>query len=253
MVLSSVAMRLSVLPWDFWVILSVLATVVPWRGAIRVRELLARPQLNSAERISLYGSTIAFQWLFVGIILWRAIARGLSPIALGLSWGRPGLTIALGGVMAAALALMQIASLRQLSRLPLEGRGHLYQVAVKLMPRNMTEATVFVALVCTVSLCEEMMFRGFAFAAFKQLGGDSTTLAVVGSSALFAVGHLYQGRRGMANTFVLGLVLAAARSWSGSLAPPIMAHMAVDLVAGLVGRQAATNGGASEPPPSILY
>jgi len=234
--------------------LLVLATVVPWRGLVRVRMLLVRPQLSSAERISLYGSTIAFQWLAAGIIAWRAAARGLTPAALGLSSGRSTLAIVLGVAMAAALTLMQIASLRQLSRLPVEKRGHLYQVAAKLMPQNSSEALVFVALVGTVSLCEELMFRGFAFAAFRQLSGGSAAVAVMASSALFAVGHVYQGRRGVANTFVLGLLFAGARSWSGSLVPPIMAHLAVDLAAGLVGRQAATGGrSASQTRPTILY
>jgi membrane protease YdiL (CAAX protease family) len=141
--------------------------------------------------------------------------------------------------MAVVLASLQIASLRQLSRLPPEKRGHLYQIASRLMPRNLTEALAFVALVGTVSLCEELLYRGFAFAVFKELGGGSASVAVVGSSALFAAGHLYQGRRGVASTFVLGLLLAGARNWSGSLLPSIVAHMAVDLVAGLAGRHFA--------------
>ena len=235
------------LPWDFVVILVALAIVVPWRGLVRVRALLARPQLSSAERISLYGSTIAVQWLAEGIIVWRAAARGLSAAALGLSTEKPALAIVLGAAMAAVLASLQIASLRQLSRLPLEKRGHLYRVAARLMPQNLTEALVFVALVGTVSLCEELMYRGFAFAVFRELGGDSAAVAVAGSSALFALGHLYQGRRGVASTFALGLLLAGARSWSGSLAPSIIAHLAVDLTAGLVGRRAAREGpGAGE-------
>jgi uncharacterized protein len=232
-------MKSFVLPWDFLVIILVLGTVVPWRGMVRVRALLARPQLSSAERISLYGSTIAFQWLAAGIIIWRAIARGFSPAALGLLPERPAPGIVLGAAMAVALASLQIASLRQISRLPVEKRGHLYQVASRLMPRNLTEALVFVALVGTVSLCEELVYRGFAFAVFKELGDGSVLLAVAGSSALFAIGHLYQGRRGLASTFVLGLLLAGARSWSGSLVPSIAAHLAVDLTAGLVGRRAA--------------
>ena len=235
------------LPWDFLVILVVLAVVVPWRGMVRIRTLLARPGLSSAERIALYGSTIAFQWLAAGITIWRAAAHGFSPAALGLASERPALGIVLGGAMAVLLASLQIASLRQLSRLPLEKRGHVYRVAAKLMPQNLTEALAFVALVGTVSLCEELMYRGFAFAVFKELGGGSA--AVAGSSALFAIGHLYQGRRGVASTFVLGLLLAGARSWSGSLVPPIMAHLAVDLVAGLMGRHARDEGpGGGEVP-----
>jgi membrane protease YdiL (CAAX protease family) len=247
-------MQYSVLPWDFVIILLVLGIVVPWRGMVRVRALLAQPQLSSAERISLYASTIAFQWLAAGIITWRAVAHGFGPAALGLSPEKPVPGLVLGAVMAVVLASLQIASLRQLSRLPPEKRGHLYQIASRLMPRNLTEALAFVALVGTVSLCEELLYRGFAFAVFKELGGGSAAAAVAGSSALFAVGHLYQGRRGVASTFVLGVLLAGARSWSGSLLPSIVAHLAVDLVAGLAGRHFAgeVSGGAGEGPGPAL-
>jgi membrane protease YdiL (CAAX protease family) len=238
MVLSSVAMRIGPLPWDFVLILLVMAVVVPWRGSSRVRMMLSRPQLTSSDRIWLYGSTIAFQWLGTGIIAWRAIARGLSPAALGLSSSRPGLAISLGFGMAAGFAMLQIISLRQMSRVPVAERGSLYQVAARLMPQNLLEVSVFVALVCTVSLCEEFMYRGFAYAVFKQLGAGSTAVAIIASSALFAAGHLYQGRRGVVNTFVLGMLLAGARSWSGSLVPAILSHLAVDLTAGLAGRDA---------------
>ena len=238
-------MRGLALPWDLGLIMLVLVVVVPWRGMVRVRALLDRPQVSSAERIALYGSTIAFQWLAAGVTVWRVMARGVGMSALGLSPARPTLGIVLGAVMATALASLQIASLRQLRRLPLEKRGRVYQVGVRLMPQNATETLVFVALVATVSLCEELMYRGFAFAVFRELGGGSAGLAIAGSSALFALGHLYQGRRGAASTFVLGLLLAGARSWSGSLAPPVMAHFAVDVVAGFMGRP-----GAGEDPGS---
>jgi membrane protease YdiL (CAAX protease family) len=226
------------MPWDFALIFLTLATLVPWRGLVRVRMLLSRPQMSSGERISLYGSTIAFQWVATAIVVWRAVARGMSPAALGLLPARPAFGFALGVAMAAAMALLQIASLRQMARLPIADRGHLYRIASRLMPREATDWLVFVALVGTVSLCEELIFRGFVFAVFRQIGGGSAALAIVGSSALFAFGHIYQGRPGVAKTCVLGLLLAGARSWSDSLLPPILTHLAVDLVAGFAGRPA---------------
>jgi membrane protease YdiL (CAAX protease family) len=238
-------MQWTALPWDLVLIILVLAVVVPWRGMVRVRMLLAIPQLSSGERISLYGSTIAFQWLGTAIVIWRSVARGFGPAALGLLPERPAPGLVLGVAMAAVLAALQLMSLRQLARMPLEKRGHLYQIAAKLMPQELTEALVFAALVATVSLCEELVYRGFAFAVFKQLGGDSISLAIVGSAALFGLGHIYQGRRGAVSTFVLGLLLAGARSWSDSLLPPILAHLAVDSVAGLVGRHGT--GGTQGP------
>jgi membrane protease YdiL (CAAX protease family) len=250
MMLLSVTMQWSALPWDFVLIFLVLGIVVPWRGMARVQMLLAHPRLSSGERISLYGSTMAFQWLAAGVVVWRAVARGFGPAALGLLPQSPGMGIVLGGAMAAALAALQLVSLRQLARVPVAERGHLYQIAAKLMPQELTEGLVFVALVGTVSLCEELIYRGFVFAVFRQLGGGSLAVAMIGSSAVFALGHAYQGRRGVANTFVLGLLLAGARGWSDSLLPPIMAHLAVDLMAGLVGPQVAGEGGGGTQLPT---
>jgi hypothetical protein len=71
--------------WDIWLIFLVLAVVVPWRGRIRLKQLLAKPRVESKERISLYLSTIAFQWIAAGIAAWRAWAHGYTRAELG--WG----------------------------------------------------------------------------------------------------------------------------------------------------------------------
>src|ERR1700722_15423962 len=64
------------IPWDYALILSVLTIVVPWRGTVRIRELLAHPTLGTSERVAMYGSTIAFQWLGAILTAWRGLARG---------------------------------------------------------------------------------------------------------------------------------------------------------------------------------
>jgi len=46
--------------------------------------------------------------------------------------------------------------------------------------------------------------------------------------------HLYQGRRGILTTFVVGLLFAAIRSWTGSLLAPFGAHFLADLTAGFL-------------------
>jgi membrane protease YdiL (CAAX protease family) len=229
------AMQLAAIPWDLAVILFLLAIVVPWRGAVRVRRLLAHPALSSRGRIAIYTSTIAFQWVLAVVTAWRCIARGWSLPSLGLAlWDRPA-AIAVGLALAATLALVQVAALRQVSRIPPERRGRLMEIAGKLMPQNLIEVFPFVALVCTVSLCEEFLYRGFVYSAFQRSFGGSATAASLGSSVLFGIGHVYQGRRGMINTLFLGMIFAGVRFWTGSLAPSVLAHFAVDLVAGFGG------------------
>ncbi|MGA8014164.1 MAG: CPBP family intramembrane glutamic endopeptidase, partial [Candidatus Acidiferrales bacterium] len=46
--------------------------------------------------------------------------------------------------------------------------------------------------------------------------------------------HLYQGRRGVITTFVVGLLFSLVRSWTGSLLAPLVAHFVADITAGLL-------------------
>ena len=247
------AISFTVLPWDFALILLVLAIIVPWRGTVRVRELLARPVLSPSDRIAIYGSTIAFQWVAAGFTVWRVHARaGTGSFVtsdLGLAVPHAARAIAVGVGLSLVMAASQIVSLRAVARLPAERRGKLFEIAGKLMPHSLTEALPFLALVCTVSVCEEFLYRGFAFAVFRDITGQSVGAAIVGSSAIFAIGHLYQGRRGVATTFVLGIILASVRWWTGSLLPCMMAHFVTDMVAGFAGpRQALDITGEGDSP-----
>lgn len=235
------------MPWDFALILIVLSTVVPCRSAVRMRQLLARPQLTMTDRLGLYASTIAFQWLAMGVVGWRSYARGMTASELGLALGREERIIVAAGGLTILLALGQVVSLRYAARLPPERQGFLQQLAVKILPQNVVESLAFVALVSTVAVCEEFLYRGFIFAVLER-ATSSTGVAVAGSSLLFAVAHLYQGKRGMRTTFLVGLLFAVSRVWTGSVAPAVAAHLVVDLVAGLAAprwfRRAAGGGEA---------
>jgi uncharacterized protein len=244
--MNNAAMSFTVLPWDFALILLVLAIIVPWRGTVRVRELLARPVLSPSDRIAMYGSTIAFQWVAAGFTVWRIHARvGTGSVVasdLGLAVPHAVRAITVGAGLSLVMAASQILSLRAVARLPAERRGKLFEIAGKLMPHSLTEALPFLGLVCTVSVCEEFLYRGFAFAVFRDITGQSVVATIVGSSAIFAIGHLYQGRRGVATTFVLGIILAGVRWWTGSLLPCMMAHFVTDLVAGFAGPRSVSGG-----------
>jgi membrane protease YdiL (CAAX protease family) len=234
------------MPWDFLVILAILAVVVPWRGSVRVRQLIARPNLTAHARILLYASTIAFQWLAASVAFWRCIERGLSRADLGLVRGDPGRTVAVAIGVTSLLALLQWIGSRRLRRQPLPQGSRIRQIMIKLMPETRSDSLVFIALVCTVAICEEFLYRGFAYAAIFRAANNSVTIALVGSSALFALAHSYQGRQGLLNTFILGLVFAACRAWTASLLPSMLAHLAVDLMAGFLiprGLKAAVQAG----------
>jgi uncharacterized protein len=230
--------QLSFLPWDFILIFLALGVIVPWRGAVRVRELLRRPDLQAVDRIAIYATTIAFQWIAAGLTAWRCYARGWTAGQLGISSARPAFQLYVGVSIALALGAVQFVSIRRVREIPPHRRGRLNEITQRLLPRTAFEALPFVALVCTVSVCEEFLYRGFAFGVLYALFNQSVVAAMILSSALFGIGHLYQGVRGATAASILGLILAAVRVWTGSIAPATIIHLAVDLMAGLYGSQA---------------
>ncbi|MGH9681246.1 MAG: CPBP family intramembrane glutamic endopeptidase [Candidatus Acidiferrales bacterium] len=230
------AVNFTAIPWDFTVILLALATLIPWRGVVRIGRLMRRPDLSSTDRLSLYGSTIAGQWLIAGIVSWRAFARGMSPQELGLTIFEPWKSAWIAAVVTLLLAATQFAAMRMAVSIPAEQRGSLFRITEKIMPRTSVDAVVYAALAATAGLSEEFLYRGFVFAVFLRMLAHTAAPAIyaaVISSAWFGAAHLYQGRRGLITTFVVGLIFVAMRVYSGNLLPPIIAHVAIDLTVGL--------------------
>lgn len=224
------------MPWDVCVILFVLAVVVPWRGSIRLRQLLAKPQLDPRQRISLYLSTIVFQWIATGVAAWRSWAHGYSGAELGLGRGRGVLTVALATIAGTAiLATLHWLNFRRMSRL-MDRVPRIRAMAERILPQSTKELIPFLALALTAGICEEFLYRGFAMAAFGRAGFPIWASVVV-SSILFGAAHVYQGRGGAIGTGLLGLLFGAFRSILGSLVPVAAWHAAVDVVAGIAGQR----------------
>jgi len=84
------------------------------------------------------------------------------------------------------------------------------------------------AVVIGAPVTEEIFFRGLVMRAFQKRGGD--LLAVVGSSAVFALPHMIDTTvDGLAvllsSIFTVGLVLALVALKTKRLGPPIVAHI----------------------------
>ena len=224
------------IPWDFVLILIFLGIVVPWRGAERMKRLLNKPELASSDRLSLYASTIVFQLLIVAIVALRTLARTVSPEELGVAVPDPWQVIWTSITLTGVLCVNQVIGLRRITKLPDGKRGSLFAITERIMPRTRTETLVYSALALTAGLSEEFLYRGFVFMAFVRMTvnfGPPNAIAAILSSALFSLAHIYQGRRGVITTFVVGVVFAFTRIWTGSLLPSVVAHTGIDFVAGL--------------------
>jgi CAAX protease family protein len=220
--------------WDIWLIFFVLGVILPWRGRARLETLLAMPHVGAMERIVLYASTIAFQWLIVAVVAWRAWVHSYTAGELGLT-ARGGTRLVIASTVGAAtIATLHWLNLRRVGRMPPNARGRIQAIAEHILPQSTVELLPFLALAVTAGLCEEFLYRGFAMAVLTRLGA-AAWLAVMASSVLFGLAHLYQGRGGLVSTMLVGIVLGIGRVLYGSLVPVIFWHAAVDVVAGLAG------------------
>jgi uncharacterized protein len=218
--------------WDIWLIFVLLGVVVPWRGRVRLRQILAKPKVSSRERVSLYLSTIAFQWIATGAVAWRAWAHGFARRDLGLvSPDLAAFAVSLAG--AAALTTLQWFNLRRMGRMS-NRVGQFKQLARAIMPQSNVEFVAFVGLAVTAGICEEFLYRGFTFAVLTKLGLPTWTV-VLGSAILFGVAHLYQGRSGLLGTTLLGAIFGVGRVLWVTLLPIMAWHAAVDIIAGIAG------------------
>lgn len=216
--------------WDYAIILIFLGAIVPLVGRWRVARILRGPDTSQAERLRLYASTIAFQWLLTAVIVWRAGAHGMDNRVLGLATGRAVFTAVISAGLVALVLTNQLVSLRLIGGRPEELHSKLAQVALRIFPQDSLERMIFIGVVATVAICEEFIYRGFVQGLFANIF-QSALAGVLISAGMFSLAHLYQGKRGLISTCVVGLIFGGARAIAGSLIPGVAAHFVVDFVA----------------------
>lgn len=227
------------MPWDFLLIFFLFAVVVPWRGWARMQRLNALPRVSGRERIGLYATAIASQWILSALIAWRAFAHGLGWRALGFRF-QPAATLLLGAIFGAVLfGFAHWFNLRRVSQSTSPQVERLRALGAKIFPHSDRESVLFCGLSLTAGVCEEFLYRGFVFAALTGASVPTWAVLLI-SSVLFGLAHAYQGRGGILGTLLLGIVFGTARILYDSLVPVVFWHIAVDLVAGFAGRRYLT-------------
>lgn len=204
-------------------LLSVLVTAVP--GLAMAQVPLARGL--TIERLPAYWSSIITLWL-LGSACWLVGSRRGGPAAIGFVLiPVPSLLIWTLALTLAGLGL--ILAFRWLG-----GRlGTAETTLLKgLLPQTPRERRVFALLSFAAGIGEELAYRGYVIMMLIPLLGVWAAAAV--STLVFGLMHAYQGLFGIVRTTLMGGVLAYGFVASGSLIPPMIAHTAIDLVAGLV-------------------
>ncbi len=163
--------------------------------------------------------------LWLGVRSWGLEGIGLRP-DLGLreaGWAL--LLVAAGVVVLGGFLLVRRA-------LGVEERP----LVVRLLPRSSVEGLWFGGLSIVAGFGEEVAYRGYAMAAMMSFLPSPWGCAVL-TSVSFGLLHAYQGPTGVIRTGTLGLVFAASVLVTESVWPAMVAHAAIDLLAGLVLRE----------------
>jgi membrane protease YdiL (CAAX protease family) len=222
------------MPWDFWLVFLFLGIVVPWRGAVRLKKLLALSSVSTKEKLVLYGWTIAGQWVITCLVAWRALARGLSASNLGLA-NRGGVNTILGSLALALIAgALHWLNLRRVGKSPGKAADLMRSLAHRILPVNSVELLPYCVLAVTAGVCEEFLYRGFAMGALSHVGFPAWAVVIL-TAVLFGLAHAYQGRSGILGTFVMGIFFGVVRLAYDTLIPVVIMHAIVDLVAGIAG------------------
>jgi uncharacterized protein len=189
--------------------------------------LLQASQFREAGPIprgAAYVSTMVSLWLLA--LLTAAVARlsGMGPADLGLvAIPAPQLLLWTGGLTLAGIAVVLLfhrAGFRE------------SQVTRQLVPVTPGDKLTFLGVSVTAGVCEEVVFRGFLLTALATATG-SMAMALLLSSIAFGIVHAYQQPAGAARAGLLGALLALPLLVHGSIWPAILAHAALDVIAGL--------------------
>jgi uncharacterized protein len=207
------------LPARFWTT-ALLALLPP---LMIVQASLLRT-IEDLPRRDAYISSMASLWALAAATLILSRLSGFPFAAIGFS-PMPPLHVALwtGALTLGGLAVLfsfRVAGFREAPLLR------------ELLPVTTPERGLFVGVAITAGVCEEIVFRGFLLHSLTLATG-SLPLALLLSSGVFGVVHAYQQPTGAVRAALLGALLALPLLLHGSIYPAILAHVMIDILAGL--------------------
>lgn len=210
------------LPWPARALVVFLLALLP--ALLVAQHAAAEAVIDEVPRGSIYLSSSVALWILATVALSAALASGFTPQLLGLSLPPIGPFAAWSvGTTAAGLALMAAGRWLRLRET---------RVLEYLLPRTRRERLGFAGLSLSAGIGEELVFRSFLIPALTVATG-SIWFAAVLSAAVFGLLHTYQHSFGSIRAALLGLVLAVPFIVTGSVIPSMIAHTALDLIAGI--------------------
>lgn len=156
--------------------------------------------------------------------LWR---NRESVIRIGWNWRHPLREVVIGALCFIPFNLGATFLQRALLRAGLSSPAH--ALPSFLEAKGYAELVLATILVLVVAVTEETLFRGYLLLRFQAIVPGAAQ-AVLLSSAIFAIGHGYEGSAGLVTVGAMGIVFALVYLWRGSLTAPIVMHFLQDFL-----------------------
>lgn len=193
------------------------------------KELLIK---NPGQKIHYYCLTMAHLWIPTCVLLTLVYTQVLDLKYIGINWQWNWQTqISLAGlVIVASYFYLIIKQLKNSHSLKTEVLTKTDDLAW-ILPTSKREHRYFVwGVSVSAGICEELLFRGYLIQFID--GYLPIYMAVLLSSVMFGLFHLYQGWAGVIKTSALGGIFALIYLATDSIIIPIFFHIMVDIYSG---------------------
>ena len=220
---------------DIWIFTIAFASFFPIFGYLLFRSLKKSDNLNlTSRKLRTYAYIILSEWGFVIVLLWLTHRHNLSISDLGENIGNVNLTVITTIVLLSVFMVMVYFNVRQLRQMSLEKLEVELRPLRKFIPNNVTEFIPFILIAFTAGICEELLYRGW-LQNLLAYGTGSVWIGLILGAVIFGFGHAYQGKMGMVQTGIIGLIFGVVFIFTKSLVASQILHIIVDAVNGLVG------------------
>ena len=160
-------------------------------------------------------------WFFIAWFGIRRFGKVTFAQLVGGSWNRASrVFLDLGIGLGVLIIMLALGTLLQQLLSRFESSSALLR---SMVPRNVLEASAFLAAALTAGFVEEFVFRGYLQRQLTAFSGS----VVVGSALqilLFTQGHYFQGLIRLIPVAVFGLLFTLLALWRKSLRPGMIAH-----------------------------
>ena len=188
------------------------------------------------KKIRFYQKIVATSWACAVVALitigWSAVGT-IYRSADEMAWLAPGSRgrIFFEGLIAGILIVITLPPLLAVRSAKIRAKaGKAAKKLAFLLPSTGEERRWWWLVCITAGICEEVVYRGFLLHYFHVLPLHlNLSWALVVSSVIFGIGHLYQGIAGAVQIVVMGFVLGVAFLLTGNLLLPIVLHAVMDL------------------------